>query len=93
MNGCGQIIADATNVYARAKRVTEDGDRCTDPTHPDFKKFCRLNRMDRRYSFQHKNVPSSYSDNGLSTQIRSGEILEYEQLHKNPVLRQIYVKE
>ena len=38
------IIADATNVYARAKRVTEDGDHCTDPTHPDYKKFCRLNR-------------------------------------------------
>ena len=37
------IIADATNVYARAKRVTEDSDRCTDPTHPDYKKFCCLN--------------------------------------------------
>ena len=38
------IIADATNVYGRAKRVTQDGDCCTDPTHPDYKKFCRLNR-------------------------------------------------
>ena len=38
------IIADATNVYARAKRVTEVGDQCTDPTHPDYKKFCCLNR-------------------------------------------------
>ena len=37
------IVADATNVYARSKRVTEHGDRCTDPTHPDYKKFCRLN--------------------------------------------------
>ena len=38
------IIADATNVYARSKRVTQDGNRCTDPTHPDYKKFCRLNQ-------------------------------------------------
>ena len=38
------IIADATNVYARSKRVTQDGNHCTDPTHPDYKKFYRLNR-------------------------------------------------
>ena len=38
------IIADATNVYARSKRVTQHGNCCTDPTHPDYKKFCRLNR-------------------------------------------------
>ena len=37
------IIAEATNMYARSKRVTQSGDRCTDPTHPDYKKFCRLN--------------------------------------------------
>ena len=73
--------------------MTEDGDRCTDPTHPRLQKILPPKSMDRRYSFRHKNVPSSYSDNGLSTQIRSGEILEYEQLHKNPVLWQIYVKE
>ena len=38
------IIADATNVYARSKTVTQAGNRCTDPTHPDYKKFCRLNQ-------------------------------------------------
>ena len=37
------ILADATNVYARSKTVTRHGNRCTDPTHPDYKKFCRLN--------------------------------------------------
>ena len=37
------IITDATNAYARSKRVTQDGNRCTDPTHPDYKIFCHLN--------------------------------------------------
>ena len=37
------IIAKATNVYARSKRVTQHGDRCTDPAHPEYKKYCRLN--------------------------------------------------
>lgn len=35
-----QIIADSTNFYATSKR---NGKRCSDPTHPDYKKFCRLN--------------------------------------------------
>ena len=38
------IIADATNVYARSKRVTQHGNCCTDPTHSDYKKFCHLNQ-------------------------------------------------
>ena len=37
------IIVDATNVYAKSKRATQHGDRCIDPTHPDYKKFCCLN--------------------------------------------------
>ena len=37
------IIAKATNVYARSKRVTQHGDHCTDPAHPEYKKYCRLN--------------------------------------------------
>ena len=37
------ILADATNNYARCKSQTIHGNRCTDPTHPDYKKHCRLN--------------------------------------------------
>ena len=37
------IIAESTNVYARSKRVTPTGNRCTDPTHDQYKKHCRLN--------------------------------------------------
>ena len=65
------IIADAPNVYARSKRVTQHGDRSIDPTHPDYKKIVSLEWMDRCYSFGHKNVYCSYPDNGLSTQVRS----------------------
>ena len=31
------IIAEATNVYARSKRVTQHGDHCTDPAPPSTK--------------------------------------------------------
>ena len=37
------IIAESTNVYARSKCVTLMGNRCTDPTHDQYKKHCRLN--------------------------------------------------
>ena len=37
------ILADATNNYARCKSQTIHGNRCTDPTHPDYKKHCQLN--------------------------------------------------
>ena len=37
------ILADATNNYARCKSQTIHRNRCTDPTHPDYKKHCRLN--------------------------------------------------
>ena len=37
------IISEATNSYARSKAVTANGNRCNDPTHPDYKKHCRLN--------------------------------------------------
>ena len=43
MKGCGQFLADATNNYARCKSQTIHGNRCTDRTHPDYKKHCRLN--------------------------------------------------
>ena len=39
---CG-LISEATNVYARSKRVTPTGNRCTDPTHDEYRKHCRLN--------------------------------------------------
>ena len=37
------ILSDATNTYARAKCTSPQGNRCSDPTHPDYKKHCRLN--------------------------------------------------
>ena len=37
------VIADSTNIYARSKCNTNGGNRCSDPTHPDYKKHCRLN--------------------------------------------------
>ena len=37
------VISEATNVYARSKRVTPTGNRCTDPTHDQYRKHCRLN--------------------------------------------------
>ena len=85
------VIADATNVYARSKRVTH---RCTDPTHPEYKKFGHLNGwIDGTPSDQYKNVSCSYPHNGLSTQVRSKKILEYEHLHKDSFLWQIHVEE
>ena len=37
------ILADSTNLYARSKSSTGEGNRCLDPTHPQYKKHCRLN--------------------------------------------------
>ena len=37
------ILSEATNTYARSKCQVNGGNRCTDPTHPDYKKHCRLN--------------------------------------------------
>ena len=37
------VISEATNVYARSKRVTPTGNRCTDPTHDEYRKHCNLN--------------------------------------------------
>ena len=37
------VISEATNVYARSKCVTPTGNRCTDPTHDEYRKHCRLN--------------------------------------------------
>ena len=37
------VLADSTNMYARSKCNTNGGNRCLDPTHPDYKKHCRLN--------------------------------------------------
>ena len=37
------LLADSTNTYARSKCTTGAGDRCRDPTHPEYKKHCRLN--------------------------------------------------
>ena len=36
-------IAQATNIYAQSKAITSTGNRCSDPTNPDYKKHCRLN--------------------------------------------------
>ena len=72
--------------------MTEDGDRCTNPTHPDYKKFCHLNRWTDVTPSDIKMFLAHILIMGLVHK-SSGEILEYEQLHKNPVLWQIYVKE
>ena len=37
------ILADSTNMYARSKCVRGGMNRCSDPTHPDYKKHCHLN--------------------------------------------------
>ena len=37
------IISEATNSYARSKSMIPTGNRCVDPTHPDYQKHCRLN--------------------------------------------------
>lgn len=37
------IISDATNLYTMSKCHTPDGNMCTDPTHPQYKKHRRLN--------------------------------------------------
>ena len=37
------MLSEATNTYARAKCQSCGGNCCTDPTHPDYKKHCRLN--------------------------------------------------
>ena len=37
------VIADSTNLYARSKFNFNGGNRCLDPTHPQYKKHCRLN--------------------------------------------------
>ena len=37
------ILSDSTNAYARSKCRSPNGNRCTDPTHPDYRKHCRLN--------------------------------------------------
>ena len=37
------VISEATNVYAQSKHVTPNGSRCTDPTHDEYRKHCRLN--------------------------------------------------
>ena len=37
------VIANSTNLYARSKSNINGGNRCLDPTHPDYKKHCRLN--------------------------------------------------
>ena len=37
------ILSESTNTYARSKCQVNGGNRCTDPTHPDYKKHCRLN--------------------------------------------------
>ena len=37
------VISEATNVYARSKHVTPTGNKCTDPTHDEYRKHCRLN--------------------------------------------------
>ena len=37
------ILADCTNLYARSKSSTGEGNRCLDPTHPQYKKHCHLN--------------------------------------------------
>ena len=36
-------LSDATNAYARSKTRSANGNRCTYPTHPNYKKHCRLN--------------------------------------------------
>ena len=37
------IISDATNQYILSKRTTPEGNMCTDPTHPQYRKHRRLN--------------------------------------------------
>ena len=37
------ILSEATNTYARSKCQSRGGNCCMDPTHPDYKKHCRLN--------------------------------------------------
>ena len=37
------ILCEATNTYTRSKCQSRGGNRCTDPTYPDYKKHCRLN--------------------------------------------------
>ena len=37
------IISESTNSYARSKSMTPTGNRCVDPTHPDYRKHCQLN--------------------------------------------------
>ena len=37
------VIADPTNMYARSKCTRSRGNRCLDPTHPEYKKHCHLN--------------------------------------------------
>ena len=36
-------IAEATNTYARCKTITPIGNRCSDPTNPNYKRHCHLN--------------------------------------------------
>ena len=37
------VLADSTNIYARSKCNQGGRNRCLDPTHPDYRKHCRLN--------------------------------------------------
>ena len=37
------ILSEATNTYARLKCQSHGGNCYMDPTHPDYKKHCRLN--------------------------------------------------
>ena len=37
------VLADSTNMYARSKSTRGRGNRCLDPTHPEYKKHCHLN--------------------------------------------------
>ena len=36
-------VAQATNTYVQSKATTPTGNRCSDPTNPNYKKHCHLN--------------------------------------------------
>ena len=36
-------IAQATNTNAQCKTITPTGNRCSDPTNPNYKRHCHLN--------------------------------------------------
>ena len=87
------IIAESTNVYARSKRVTPTGNRCTDPTHDQYKKHCRLNTWTDVTPGDIKLFMAHILIMGL---VNKSEVESYWRMNTNtkiPFFREIYVKE